>query len=159
MPNCGAFGCTNRSSHNKELTFHQIPGEGRNKQLRKMWLTNIRRAGELPKDKSFYICSEHFAEDCYERDFKKELMENKPGAKKLEADAIPTIFIMESRLELVTQKHRSEDQLFNANVCVGCFNQLGSHWVLIVIYPLKRLVQYVNPVRKRNSAEFCYPAI
>ncbi|XP_065060500.1 uncharacterized protein LOC135687777 isoform X1 [Rhopilema esculentum] len=40
--------------------------------------------------------------------------------------------IMESRLELVTQKHRSEDQLFNANVCVGCFNQLGSHWVLIL---------------------------
>eukprot|EP00795_Rhopilema_esculentum_P016153 gene16153-7518_t len=70
MLNCGAFGCTNRSSHNKELTFHQIPGEGRNKQLRKMWLTNIRRAGELPKDKSFYISSEHFAEDCYERDFK-----------------------------------------------------------------------------------------
>ena len=70
MPNCGAFGCTNRLSHDKELTFHQIPGEGRNKQLRKMWLTNIRRAGELPKDKSFYICSEHFAEDCYERDFK-----------------------------------------------------------------------------------------
>eukprot|EP00795_Rhopilema_esculentum_P006509 gene6509-11971_t len=93
MPNCGAFGCTNRSSHNKELTFHQIPGEGRNKQLRKMWLKNIRRAGELPKDKSFYICSEHFAEDCYERDFKKELMENKPGAKKLKADAIPTIFV------------------------------------------------------------------
>ena len=50
--------------------FHQIPGEGRNKELRKRWLNNIRRAGDLPKDRSFYICSEHFEADCYERDFK-----------------------------------------------------------------------------------------
>ena len=70
MPSCSAFGCTNRSSNNKALLFHQIPGEGRDRELRRRWLNNIRRAGELPKDKSFYICSEHFEDDCYERDLK-----------------------------------------------------------------------------------------
>ncbi|XP_065060501.1 uncharacterized protein LOC135687777 isoform X2 [Rhopilema esculentum] len=55
--------------------------------------------------------------------------------------------IMESRLELVTQKHRSEDQLFNANVCVGCFNQLGSHWVLII--------QLGPTTKKLSASEHC----
>ena len=70
MPSCAAFGCTNHSTQNKELRFHQIPGEGRDKQLRQRWLANIRRAGELPKDKGFYICSKHIEDDCYERDIK-----------------------------------------------------------------------------------------
>ena len=70
MPSCAAFGCKNRSSQNKELRFYQIPGEGRDKQLRQGWLANIRRAGEQPKDKGFYICSKHFEDDCYESDIK-----------------------------------------------------------------------------------------
>ena len=44
MPNCAAFGCVNRSG-DKSLMFHQIPGCGRNKALRKKWLVNIRREG------------------------------------------------------------------------------------------------------------------
>ena len=79
MPSCSAFGCTNRSSQNKTLRFHQIPGEGRNKQLRKQWLNNIRRVGDLPKDKSFYICSEHFENDCYERDLKVSALAHSKG--------------------------------------------------------------------------------
>ena len=51
MPSCAAFGCKNRSSQNKELRFHQMPGEGRDQQLRQRWLATIGRAGELPKDK------------------------------------------------------------------------------------------------------------
>ena len=70
MPSCAAFGCTNRSSQNKELRFHQIPGEGRDKQLRQRWLAKIRRACKLPKDKGFYICSKHIEDDYYERDIK-----------------------------------------------------------------------------------------
>ena len=70
MLSCAAFGCTNRSSQKKVLRFHQIPGEGRNKQLRQRWLANIRGAGELPKDKSFYIYSKHIEDDFYERDIK-----------------------------------------------------------------------------------------
>ena len=74
MPSCAAFGCTNCSIANKTLRFHQIPGEGRSKQLWRRWLINIRRAGELPTDKSFYIFSEHFEDDSCERDLKVSVL-------------------------------------------------------------------------------------
>ena len=60
MVNCSAIGCTNRSADQPEISFHQVPTEKKNKSLRKHWLHNIRRAGELPKDTSFFICSTHF---------------------------------------------------------------------------------------------------
>ena len=70
MPNCAAFGCTNRSSEKPSLLFRQIPSGTRDKQLRTRWLNNIKRDGELPKNNSFYICSEHFEDECFERDLK-----------------------------------------------------------------------------------------
>ena len=57
MVNCSAIGCTNRSADQPEISFHQVPTEKKNKSLRKHWLHNIRRAGELPKDTGFFICS------------------------------------------------------------------------------------------------------
>ena len=69
MPSCSASGCTNRSE-SKKISFYQIPGEKRDKVLRKRWLHNIKREGPLPADKSFYICAEHFEESCFERDLK-----------------------------------------------------------------------------------------
>ena len=69
MPSCSAIGCTNRSSKESPRSFHQIPSQNRNDALRKKWLHEIKRKGDLPKDKSFYICSDHFTEDCFERDF------------------------------------------------------------------------------------------
>ena len=68
MVNCSAIGCTNRSADHPELSFHQIPSEKKNKSLRKQWLHNIRRAGDLPKDTSFFICSAHFEPHCFKRD-------------------------------------------------------------------------------------------
>ena len=54
MVSCSAIGCTNRSS-NKEIRFYQVPTPETNPVLRQKWLHNIRRDGELPKHKSFYI--------------------------------------------------------------------------------------------------------
>ena len=68
MVNCGAFGCTNRAANHPELSFHKVPTNKRNPVLRKRWLHNIRRDGNLPKDSSFYICSIHFEEECFRRD-------------------------------------------------------------------------------------------
>ena len=65
MPNCSAFGCTNRSSDNPDLSFHRIPSEKKN-DLRKKWLQNIRREGSLPKDA--VVCSIHFDSNCFVRD-------------------------------------------------------------------------------------------
>ena len=59
MPNCGAIGCTNGSMKNPNLSFHRVRDE---------WLQNIKRKEPLPKN--FYICSEHFGKDCFEKDLK-----------------------------------------------------------------------------------------
>ena len=67
MVSCSAFGCTNRSTSETDVSFHKIP-PCKNKVLRKQWLHNIRRTGPLPKDISFYICTEHFDESCFKRD-------------------------------------------------------------------------------------------
>ena len=55
MVTCSAIGCTNRSS-NKEIRFYQVPTPETSPVIRQKWLHNIRRDGELPKHKSFYIC-------------------------------------------------------------------------------------------------------
>ena len=68
MLNCSAIGCTNRSTYNPNIRFYQIPSEKKNKPLRKQWLHNVCRAVQVPKYKSFYICSNHFKEDCFQRD-------------------------------------------------------------------------------------------
>ena len=39
----------------------------KNESLRKQWLHNICRKGELPKDSGFYICSADFEESCFQR--------------------------------------------------------------------------------------------
>ena len=67
MVNCSGYGCTNRSTNRPDLSFHKIPSL-KNKSLREQWLHNIRRDGQLPKDASFYICSEHFEQHCFRRD-------------------------------------------------------------------------------------------
>ena len=67
MVSCSAIGCTNRSTDNPNIPFYQIPTE-KKKPLRKQWLHNVCCAGQVPKDKSFYICSKHFKEDCFQRD-------------------------------------------------------------------------------------------
>ena len=68
MVSCSAIDCTNCSEIQRELSFHKIPSSKR-KILRQQWLHNIRRTGSLPKDSSFYICSEHFEDSSFKRDF------------------------------------------------------------------------------------------
>ena len=44
--------------------------------LCKQWLHKIRREGKLPNDKSFYICSDHFQDKCYQRDLEVSLVKD-----------------------------------------------------------------------------------
>ena len=67
MVSCSAFSCTDRSENYPGISFHRIPSS-KKKELRQEWLHNIRRVGNLPSDKSFYICSVHFEENCFKRD-------------------------------------------------------------------------------------------
>ena len=63
MANCSAFGCTNRSSNHPERSFHIVPSEKGSKSIRKQWIHNIHRDGDLPKDNSFFICSAHISKN------------------------------------------------------------------------------------------------
>ncbi|XP_065056708.1 uncharacterized protein LOC135684929 isoform X1 [Rhopilema esculentum] len=50
-------------------------------------------------------------------------------------------------------KRQTMEQLFNANVCLGCLNKTRNHWVLLVIYPTKRRVTYIDPLRQATRKE------
>ena len=67
MPSCSAYGYTNRASKESDISFHRVPKESRNKLLRAKWLQNIKRKDNMPSDNSFYICSTHFEDNCFER--------------------------------------------------------------------------------------------
>ena len=66
MVSCAAFGCTNQSKGNPDLSFHKIPSLKKGL-LRKKWLQNIRRERNIPKDSGFFICSKHFEKHCFQR--------------------------------------------------------------------------------------------
>jgi len=64
---CSAFGCRNKWEEGSEIKFYKLP---KNVELRELWLANIKRDGKLPRDENFFICSNHFEEDCFQRDLK-----------------------------------------------------------------------------------------
>ena len=68
MPSCAATNCVNRTGNKNDLSFHRVPTNNK-KELRSKWLQNIKRQHPLPSGNSFFICSDHFEEDCFERDF------------------------------------------------------------------------------------------
>ena len=70
MSSCAAIGCVNSPGKNPSLSFHQMPSKKR-KEIRQEWLRRIKRGHNkkyLPEDSKLYICSEHFENDCFERD-------------------------------------------------------------------------------------------
>ena len=70
MLTCYAQGCSNRSSTSSEITFHRLLSKSKRPSIRKKWLANIKRRGQLPKEEHFAICSQHYEEDCFEKDLK-----------------------------------------------------------------------------------------
>ena len=70
MPSHATIGCVSHSGKKPSLSFHQIPSY-KQKEIRQEWLRHMKRGQNekyLPKDSTFYICSEHFGKDCFERD-------------------------------------------------------------------------------------------
>ena len=60
MINCGAPGCTNRSTESKYISFHRLTTD---KKIRKKWLHVLKR--EII---SQTLCSDHFQPTFFERD-------------------------------------------------------------------------------------------
>lgn len=84
MPNCCAFGCSNKGSDGKRLFL--IPSRQRDTERRKVWLQRIGRADFKPTLAS-RLCEDHFTED----QFEPQILEQH-GIKKLKASATPSIF-------------------------------------------------------------------
>ena len=57
MPSCYAYGFSNRSSASSEILFHGLPNKSKDPSIRKQWLANVKRGGELLKEEHFVICS------------------------------------------------------------------------------------------------------
>ena len=63
---CSVVGCSARISHNKGLTYHNVPKKGIGKdQWRAELLRKINRAGKSFNPDKARICSRHFTEDCF----------------------------------------------------------------------------------------------
>ena len=70
------------------ISYHCIPND---KGLQKAWLERIRR-DNLPPLQNCYVCSEHFTYDCFETDLKAQLMPELKVKRRLNRDAIPSVF-------------------------------------------------------------------
>ena len=70
MPSCYTYGFSNRSNTLSESSFHGLPNKSKCPSIRKRWLANIKRGGELPKEEHFVISSHHFDKGCIEVDLK-----------------------------------------------------------------------------------------
>ncbi|KAM3933867.1 THAP domain-containing protein 2-like [Leptodactylus fuscus] len=81
MPtSCAAFGCSNNSKRDHQVTFHRFPS---NPERRKQWLNLVNRENFSPSLHTF-LCSNHFEESCFDRTGQ---------TVRLRTNAVPTIFI------------------------------------------------------------------
>ena len=68
MPNCAAYGCTNRSNEDKTLSFHKIPSK-KNSKLRKQWLQIFEEQELYLKIQDFiFVLHILFIPECFQRD-------------------------------------------------------------------------------------------
>ena len=123
MPYCIAFGCKNRSEdYHCDISFFRLPLK--NQQLLKQWLIKL-QLKDPPLKETSRICSEHFTEDCFERDLKAELMPGTKSKRTLKVDAVPTVFTYLKQAEsrptsvrrLKTKENKEVCKLKQLNLC------------------------------------------
>ena len=99
----GPVGCENRGDEKRpelvqkgiddEVLFKWLPAKSKKNLRDSSWLSNIKRAGVLPKDNNFALCWEHFTSEWFERDIYKEFQAGDGKAVyNIKDDAVPTIF-------------------------------------------------------------------
>ncbi|XP_071853184.1 uncharacterized protein [Apostichopus japonicus] len=100
MPECQAYGCTNRhgAGKSKGKRFFVIPDgktDPEKRELSQKWLHQI-GTGHTVDNFTFHkykvVCEDHFEEKCFEEDVKARLMGTKPR-KNLKPGSFPTIFV------------------------------------------------------------------
>lgn len=108
MPFCVAFGCSNQTENNKNISFHTMP---KKQSLFKKWEVAIGRTDLPPSGR---LCSDHFEQSCYvsTTTLKQELCGDLYSARKatrrrLTPDAVPTLFKHKENKERSTYVGRS----------------------------------------------------
>ena len=79
----------------REASYHRFP---KNEEMNKVWLNACRRKDPV-NVKTAYICSDHFQEADFERDFMNELL-NLPTRRKLRPGNCMMIFILSFRTSM-----------------------------------------------------------
>ena len=97
MPSCSVPGCNNRLEKDRVrgVSFHSLPVK--KPLVAKQWLDQIRRDKRfgLPEPKYVYVCSEHFTQDCFETEYRFQLLGGNTGnthISSLKTGSVPTIF-------------------------------------------------------------------
>ena len=85
---CVVQDCSNTSDHTAGISLHKSPT---NESLRRIWVKFVqtKRANfnPGPAQLRFMVCSEHFANECFER-----LIHLNGSARRLKSGAVPTIW-------------------------------------------------------------------
>lgn len=94
---CAIASCTNHGRQGSKLgiNFHTFP---KNNETKQKWINACKRADSFSVDNA-RVCSIHFADSDYERDLKSELL-NLPPKRKLKPDAVPTLHLPSSSVDL-----------------------------------------------------------
>ena len=93
MPFCAAPFCSNGSPRDTKrgISFHRLPIS--NAKIAKKWLVKLGRDEKfLPNRAQIFVCSEHFTEDCFEVDYRHNLLGGATHKRKKKFIAVPTIF-------------------------------------------------------------------
>jgi hypothetical protein len=99
--NCAVADCTNWGQNvglgDVVISYHRFPKDDT---LRSVWITRCCRKDRL-NPKTATICSVHFAESCFERDLRHELL-GLPIRRMLRSDAVPTEHLPYKKTTVVT---------------------------------------------------------
>lgn len=94
----------------KDIKFFRFPSDHN---LRKAWINACKRADNFNVDNA-RVCSKHFEEDCFERDFQFELTGcSAKNRRMLKKDAIPTLNLSKKVKE--QKLHDRKDRLIQRN--------------------------------------------
>ncbi|XP_041479210.1 uncharacterized protein LOC121426873 [Lytechinus variegatus] len=95
MVYCQAFGCRNRSGKGAKCSFYRIPDPEKRPEISKKWVAALKvekyNKPSYKITRCDVVCSEHFTEDCFEKNVIE--LPGKVTPKRLKLDAVPSIFL------------------------------------------------------------------
>ena len=124
MPSCSVPGCNNRSEKDRVrgVSFHILPVK------KPQWLDQIRRDKRfgLPEPKYVYVCSEHFTQDCFETEYRFQLLGGNTHIRSLKTGSVPTIFKWEAPVKVQRSCTRAKGGMLKVKISSIRFSRIFS---------------------------------